>query len=123
MHGEVRNTMFRDAYTYKRKKEKPNSLRDQPTISFRCDLDGETLGFLKNLKSGKIRSHFINQAIAMKYFHDRYKKGFLLQMMQYNFYLCKHLLRQIGSAFNELQNKEANYKRLNTREQTPHVKK
>ena len=114
--------MFRDAYTYKRKKEKPNSLRDQPTISFRCDLDGETLGFLKSLKRGKIRSQFINQAISMKYFHDKYHKGFLLQMMQHNFYLCKHLLRQIGSAFSEFKNKEVNSRGLNTKEQPSHVK-
>ncbi|MEK6915883.1 MAG: hypothetical protein AABW89_05075 [Nanoarchaeota archaeon] len=115
--------MFRDAYTYKRKKEKPNSLRDQPTISFRCDLDGETLGYLKSLKRGKARSQFINQAIIMKHFHDKYHKGFLLQMMQHNFYQCKHLLRQIGSAFSELQNREANSKGLNTKEQAPYAKK
>ena len=114
--------MFRDAYTYKRKKEKPNSQRRQPTLSFRCDLDGETLGYLQSLKRGKIRSQFINQAIKMKYFHDRYHKGFLLQMMQHNFYLCKHLLRQIGSAFSEFKNREANSKGLNTKEQMPDAK-
>jgi len=44
-------------------------------------LDGETLGYLRSLKNGKIRSQFINQAISMKYFHDRYHKGFILQLI------------------------------------------
>jgi len=114
--------MFRDTFRGRRKREKPNSMRLQPTISFRCSLDGENLGYLKDLKRGKIRSQFINQAISMKYFHDRYHKGFLLQLMQHNFYLCKHLLRQIGSSMSEFQNKKANSQGLNTKEQENNVK-
>lgn len=109
--------MFRDAYSGKRKKEQPNRFRRQPTISFRTDLDGETLGYLQRLKAGNERSQFINAAIRMKYFADKYPRGYLLQLMQHNFYQCKHLLRQIGSSFGEFKNKEKNSKGLNTKEQ------
>jgi len=115
--------MFRDTFRGRRKREKPNSMRLQPTISFRCSLDGETLGYLKSLKRGKIRSQFINQAISMKYFHDRYHKGFLLQMIQHNFSLCKHLLRQIGSSMSEYENKQANSRGQNTKEREKNAEK
>jgi|GEM_PF-2724525 len=114
--------MFKDAYRGKRRKEKPNRMRSQPTLSFRTDLAGDTLYYLQRLKNGKERSKFINEAIRMKHFYDCYRKGFLLQLMEYNYYICKHLLRQIGSARREFQNREANSKGLNTKERKKNAK-
>ncbi len=109
--------MFRDTYNYRRKREAPNRLRRMPTLSFRCDLESETLGYLKSLGRGKARSKFINQAIEMKLFYEKYHRRFLIQMIQSNFYFCKHILRQIGSANNEFRNRESNSKGINTKQQ------
>ncbi len=82
----------------RRKKEQPNRFRSKPTIAFRSDLSPEALGYIKKLALQKEKSKFINSAIEMRYFYETHPKGFLSQMIQYNFNFCKHLLRQIGSA-------------------------
>ena len=78
------------------RKTEPNRLQKKPTISFRSNLSPEALGCIKKLATQKEKSRFINQAIEMKYFYETSRKGFLMQMVQYNFSMCKHLLRQIG---------------------------
>ncbi len=79
-----------------KRETEPNRLSKNPTISFRSNLEPETLGHIKKLSTGRDKSKFINQAIEMKYLYETKKKGFLVQMIQYNFSLCKHILRQIG---------------------------
>ena len=79
-----------------KRKTEPNRLQKKPTISFRSNLSPGALGHIKKLATQKEKSKFINQAIEMKYFYETSRKGFLLQMLQYNFTLCKHILRQLG---------------------------
>lgn len=79
-----------------KRKTEPNRLQKKPTISFRSDLSPGALGHIKKLATLKEKSRFINNAIEMRYFYETSRKGFLLQMIQYNFNMCKHLLRQIG---------------------------
>ena len=85
------------SWTGKRKKEKPNRLRYQPTIGFRSNLSPGTLGYIKKLSLIKQKSNFINQAIEQRYFFITNKRQFLRQMLQENYELCKYLLRRIGN--------------------------
>ena len=84
-------------WTGKRKKEKPNRMRQKPTIGFRSNLHPETLGYIKRLAEIKQKSNFINQAIEMKYFLTKNKRQFLKQMLQEDYFICRDLLRRIGN--------------------------
>ena len=88
--------MWINSWGGKRKKEKPNQLRLKPTIAFRSDLSPETLGYIKKLALQKEKSRFINQAIEMRYFYLTNKRGFLKQVIEYEYNLCRYLLRKIG---------------------------
>ena len=74
----------------------PNQMKDYPNISFRAHLSAEAKEHLKQMGNLGKRSLFINQAIEMKVWHNLHRKGFLAMMIQNNFTLCKHLIRQIG---------------------------
>jgi len=79
-----------------KRKQKANKLQKKPTISFRSNLSPESLGYIKKLASAKQKSRFINQAIEMRYFMETNKKGFLRQVIVYEYDLVKYLLRKIG---------------------------
>ena len=81
----------------KRKKDKPNILRSKPTIAFRSDLSPETLGYIKKLALKKQKSKFINQAIEQRFFYLTNKRGFLRQIIEYEYNLARYLLRKIGN--------------------------
>jgi len=88
--------MWQKSWTGKRKKEKPNQMRNNPTIAFRSKLHTETLGHIKKLAKIKQKANFINQAIEMRYFYLTNKRQFLKQVLEYEYPLARHLLRIIG---------------------------
>ena len=77
----------------------PNKMKDNPTTAFRSRLSPEAADHLRGMNRLGLQSQFINDAIEMKVWHDKHPKGFLLNMIQNNFELCKHLLRQVGRSF------------------------
>jgi ribosomal protein S14 len=84
-------------WTGKRKKAIPNKMQKKPTIAFRSNMSPEALGYIKKLSGQKAKSQFINQAIEMRHFYMTNRRGFLRQTLEYNFELCRHLLRKIGN--------------------------
>ena len=89
--------VWKKRWTSKRRKEKINRLRKDPTIGFRSNLCPETLGYIKRLARIKQKANFINQAIEMKYFLTKSKRQFLKQMLQEDYFICRELLRRIGN--------------------------
>ena len=86
-----------NSWSGKRKKEKTNQLRKDPTIAFRSNLSPGAIGYIKKLAANKQKSDFINQAVEMKYFLVTNKKQFLKQILQEDYELCRFLLRKIGN--------------------------
>ena len=89
--------VWKKSWTGKRKKEKTNRLRKNPTIGFRSKLCPETLGYIKKLAEIKQKANFINQAIEQRYFLMSNKKQFLKHMLIEDYALCRYLLRKIGN--------------------------
>ena len=77
----------------------PNKMKDNPVLGFKSRLGPEARDYLHGMNKLGLQSQFINDAIEMKVWHDKHPKGFLLNMIQNNFELCKHLLRQVGRSF------------------------
>lgn len=68
-------------------------------ISF-CIRDNlETRQYLNFLRSKRSLSKFMNEAVEFYYDYCFYQKGFLVRLIENNFYLCKHILRQLGGKF------------------------
>ena len=67
-------------------------------VSFKLNVNFGASEHLKNLTQIRKKSEFINKAIELKYFYDKSRIKFLFQMLEYNFDICKHLLRKIGRA-------------------------
>lgn len=88
---------WKKKWTGKRKKEKPNRLRKNPTIGFRSNLHPATLGYIKKLAEIKQKSNFINQAIEQGYFFVTNKRQFLKNVLKEDYELCRFLLRKIGN--------------------------
>jgi hypothetical protein len=66
-------------------------------ISLRMNnLNPNVIQFLKSFE-GKKRSEWIKKAIGFYYSYEKYKKAFLIKIIQENYSLSKHLLRQIGA--------------------------
>ena len=84
------------SWTGKRKKEKPNRMRQKPTIGFRSNLCPETLGYIMRLAESRQKAKFINQAIEMKYFLTKNKRQFFKQMIQEEYALCRYLVNKVG---------------------------
>ena len=93
--------MFKINYNSKRKREKPNSLKDKPTISFRSDLQPAVLGHLKKLREKNLRSQWINNAIEMKFLREKNKREYYTQILTADFKFCRFLLRGIGKKIAE----------------------
>ena len=55
-----------------------------------------TLTYLNMKREHKDASEFINEAVNFYYDYCFYQKGFLVRLIENNFYLCKHILRQLG---------------------------
>lgn len=87
---------FQTTWYGTRKKELPNRLRKNPTITLRLNLYPETRMYLKKKKNSKEMSKFILNAIETRVFIETNKKLFLKQIMKENYYLCRYLLRKIG---------------------------
>ena len=96
--------MWQKVWRGKRKKEKPNKMRDKPTIAFRSNLAPEILGYIKRLAAGKDKSEFINRAVGMRYFYLTSRRKFVEEVIKDNFQLAKHLLRKEGSRRNNVKN-------------------
>ena len=79
----------------------PNKFRDKPTIAFHSKLSPEAKAHLNALSRLGKKSQYINDAIEMKVWHDKHPKGFLLNMIQNNFTLCKYLVRKIGRTMSQ----------------------
>jgi len=76
----------------------PNRLKSRPTFSFNSDgLTPEVINFLNNQKKIGKCSEYISEAINFKYKYDFFLKGFIIELIERNFGLVKHILRQIGS--------------------------
>jgi hypothetical protein len=91
----MKDLAFQRTWARKRR-EKPNKLREDPIIGFRSRLSPEARIFMNGLKGIGARSEFINQAIETKVYLLKNKKGFLLNLIQENFELAKYLVRRIG---------------------------
>jgi len=59
-------------------------------------LSPESITYLHSLREHREMSMWISKACEFLYDYEHRKKGFLVRLMQSNFYLCKHILRQIG---------------------------
>ena len=87
---------WQTVWTGTRKKELPNRLRKNPTISFRPNLHPITLAYINDKKKCENKTQFINQSIEMRFFMLTNKRGFLRQVLEYDYNLCRYLLRKIG---------------------------
>ena len=74
------------------------SLGFKPNTNF---MSPESITYLHNLKENREMSKWISQACEMMHDYEHYKKGFLLRMIEHNFSLCKHILRQVGRSMKE----------------------
>jgi len=74
----------------------PNRLQDHKTISFRSDLEPEVISYIKCLSNIRKKSRFINRAIKMQFWLDTNPKGFIINLVQNHFDLCKGIVRKIG---------------------------
>ena len=82
-----------------RRKAKPNCMQLFPKFSFSSKkLNGEIIKFLQAQQKFGVGSDYICDAIIMKYLYDFNKKKFLLDIVQEDYNLVKHILRQVGSA-------------------------
>jgi len=89
--------MFQKTENPKHKKnEIPNRFQNKPVLTFKPD--PEIQGYLKKLSTNRERSKFINESIKKNYFLTFYPKKFILDLVQLNFGLVKHILRQVGRA-------------------------
>ena len=91
--GDFRRNITIDDYTLLANKH--------PNFCFRSTLDLDTTLHLKKLQVGKRLSQFINEAIGHYMWYRKTPKGVLLHMIQENFELAKHILRQVGAAREE----------------------
>jgi len=74
----------------------PNNMRDKPSVGFRSNLSPEAAEYLRGMNRLGLQSKFINDAIEMKVWFEKYPKGFLLNLVKNNFQLCKYLVRKVG---------------------------
>jgi len=91
---------WKRSWNGKRKKDRPNSQQNKPTISFRSQLAPEVLGYIKKISEQKGKSEFINKAVSMRYFYFVNKKKFIEEIVRNNFHLSRSILRKIGSKRN-----------------------
>jgi len=69
------------------------------TLAFKPNtfvMDPESITFIQQLGFHGNRSEWVSRACQFMYEYEHYKKGFLLRMIQENFSLSKHILRQLG---------------------------
>lgn len=71
--------------------------KNKKLIRSNIDVSPEVWHLLETLKKQKKFSQFVSQAINMLFSYEYYNKGFLLEMIQRHYELCKHILRQVGS--------------------------
>ena len=74
-------------------------IRFKPNTDF---ISREGITFLKHIGERGERSQWISRACELLYDYENHKKGFLVQMMQDNFEICKYILRKIGRNRNAL---------------------
>ena len=61
-------------------------------------LDPDIISYLEFLRTRDEIKNYVLKAIRFMYNFERYKKGFLIQMIQENYIACKHFLRMIGAS-------------------------
>lgn len=69
------------------------------TLGFRPStnyISPECITSLHNMKDHRELSKFASQACQFLYDYEFYRKGFLIRIIESNFSLCKHILRNIG---------------------------
>ena len=76
--------------------KKGNSIGKNNVLQFRANLSAEILNYIQNLKKIRKRSDFINRAIRTQYYLENYPKKFIMDLIESNYQLIKHLLRQFG---------------------------
>ena len=94
--------MWEKTYNNNKKDVIPNRYAKRRVETFKCDLESQIL--LRKLSRVKQKSKFINRAIKTQADLDDNFKGFLVRLVQLNYGLVKHILRQIGRA--RKQNKD-----------------
>lgn len=74
----------------------PNNMKDNPQIGFKSRLSPEAAEYLRGMNRLGRQSKFINDAIEMKVWFEKYPKGFILNLVKNNFQLCKYIVRKVG---------------------------
>lgn len=102
------NHRFKSTWTGK-KKEKPNRIRQFPTLSFRTnELDPDVLNYLLKLKDNNSMSRFICSSIQTRHFIEFNSGFFLLNIVEQYYDKVKKLLRRVGRERTKIKAKENN---------------
>lgn len=82
---------------YINKRGLPNSLKSNPMFNFRAmSLSPSVILHLRDLGKHKQQNTFINNAINSHYFYCNNFKGFVRNIIELNFGMVRHILRQVG---------------------------
>lgn len=60
-------------------------------------IDSKIANWLEDQKASRDKGNVTSKAVEFYYNYLFYKKGFLIRLIQENFELIKHMVRQIGS--------------------------
>ena len=90
-------------------KEKPNSQRDFPTLSFRTNnLDPEVLNYLLGLQEKGEMSKFICSAIQTRHFIEFSPTSFINNLVEQYYDKVRFILRKVGRERNKYKSLDNN---------------
>ena len=84
------------AFPKRKRHEYPNRYQRNPIVAFRSNLSPRAIILIKHMKKKNQAGQFINRAIEEAVFKYYEPKRYLIQIIENNYRLIRHLLRKVG---------------------------